>query len=513
MAASSPTPRPTPCERSLPATDNPTCRALMFQGTGSDVGKSLLVAGLCRAYHNRGLKVRPFKPQNMSNNAAVTTDGGEIGRAQALQARAAHADPSVHMNPVLLKPESDTGAQVVVQGKVMSTVKAGDYHTLKPKLLDAVLQSFKITCADADLVLVEGAGSAAEVNLRAGDIANFGFAQAAQVPVVLIGDVDRGGVIAAIVGTHVLLSRDERDLLTGYIINKFRGDPTLFASADPIITEHTGLRSFGLVPHFADARLLPKEDALSLDSAGPGQIGEAVIRIAVPRLSRIANFDDLDPLAAEPGVVVDIIEPGSPLPGDAQVVIIPGSKATLADLEFFRAEGWQVDLAAHVRRGGQVIGLCGGYQMLGHKLSDPGGREGPAGTLEGLGLLDVETILSDDKTLETVIGQDQASGEKIHGYEMHIGLTEGPDRARPWLKLSDGRGEGAVSGDGKIRGTYVHGLFAADQFRHAFLENIRSGRGDALAYESQIEQTLDGLAAHLETHLNLDALLDAAAVI
>ena len=482
----------------------------MFQGTGSDVGKSLLVAGLCRAYHNRGLKVRPFKPQNMSNNAAVTHEGGEIGRAQALQARAAHVDPSTHMNPVLLKPESETGAQVVVQGKVVGSVKAGGYHALKPRLLDAVLESFSIVASDADLVLVEGAGSAAEVNLRQGDIANFGFAEAAQVPVVLIGDVDRGGVIASLVGTHVLLAPHERNLLAGYIINKFRGDPALFDSADDIITERTNLRTFGLVPFFADARFLPKEDAMSLDNAEPAPSGGTIIRIAVPRLSRIANFDDLDPLTAEAGVTVDIIEAGSPLPGDADVVLLPGSKATIADLKYFRAQGWDVDLAAHVRRGGKVVGLCGGYQMLGRRLSDPGGIEGLAETVHGLGLLDVETVLSDDKALETVTGRDEISGEKIHGYEMHLGLSEGPDRLRPWLTLDDGRGEGALSQDGKIMGTYVHGIFAADAFRRAFLDTIRSGRGHAIAYETRIEQTLDALADHLERHLDLDALLIAA---
>ena len=485
----------------------------MFQGTGSDVGKSLLVAGLCRAYHNRGLRVRPFKPQNMSNNAAVTVEGGEIGRAQALQARAAHADPSIHMNPVLLKPESETGAQVVVQGKVVGTVKAGGYHALKPKLMDAVLESFAMVSRDTDLVLVEGAGSAAEVNLRKGDIANFGFAEAAKVPVVLIGDVDRGGVIASLVGTHVLLTDSERDLLAGYIINKFRGDPALFDSADDIITEKTGLRTFGLVPFFADARFLPKEDAMSLDNAVPDDTAGAIIRIAVPRLSRIANFDDLDPLAAEPGVTIDIIEAGVPLPADADVVLIPGTKATIADLAYLRAQGWDVDIAAHVRRGGLVVGLCGGYQMLGKRLSDPGGIEGPAGTVDGLGLLDVETVLSDDKTLETVSGYDNGSGEKVHGYEMHLGLTEGPDRSRPWLKLDDGRGEGALNADGRIMGSYLHGIFAADIFRHAFLDNIRSGRGHALAYETRIEQTLDGLADHLEKYLDLDAMLAAAGTV
>lgn len=479
----------------------------MFQGTGSDVGKSLLVAGLCRAYKLRGLNVRPFKPQNMSNNAAVTVEGGEIGRAQALQARAAGVSPSVHMNPVLLKPESETGAQVVVQGVVELTAKARDYHALKPRLMGRVLDSFRITCDGADLVLVEGAGSAAEVNLRDADIANFGFALAAKVPVVLIGDIDRGGVIASIVGTDALLDEAERAMLKGYVINKFRGDAALFADANEIINQRTGLKSFGLVPWFDDARQLPAEDAMSL--RGGVQIPGDIV-IAVPRLSRIANFDDLDPLMIEDGVSLRIVEAGSPLPADADVVLLPGTKATIADLGFLRDQGWDVDIAGHVRRGGLLVGLCGGYQMLGRRLSDPGGIEGPPGDVDGLGFLDVETVLADDKALETVTGT-ALGGEAVHGYEMHLGLSEGPDRHRPWLTLDDGRREGAVSPDGLVMGTYVHGIFAADGFRRAFLGAIRSGRHHSLAYETRVEETLDRLAAHLETHLDLDALFDAAA--
>jgi len=485
----------------------PLC--LMFQGTGSDVGKSLLVAGLCRAFKNRGLRVRPFKPQNMSNNAAVTIEGGEIGRAQALQAKAAGVEPSIHMNPVLLKPESETGAQVVVQGRIETTAKARDYHALKPKLLDRVLESFRLTAEAADLVLVEGAGSAAEVNLRSADIANMGFAEAASVPVVLIGDIDRGGVIASIVGTHVLLSDSERQLLAGYVINKFRGDASLFDSADDIIREATGLKTFGLVPYFKDARWLPKEDAMALDNEDR-DTGTGEIRIAVPRLSRIANFDDLDPLRAEQDVSIEIIEAGSPVPADADVVLLPGSKATMADLKYLRHQGWDIDLASHVRRGGRVVGLCGGYQMLGERLSDPDGIEGPAGEAEGLGLLEVETVLTGDKTLETVNGTDAITRENVHGYEMHIGLTEGPARARPWVILEDGRAEGAVSSDGRVMGSYLHGIFAADPFRHAFLDSIRDGRSSVTAYETRIEETLDQLANHLERHMDLDALLAAA---
>ncbi len=480
----------------------------MIQGTGSDVGKSLMVAGLCRAYARRGISVQPFKPQNMSNNAAVTPDGGEIGRAQALQARAAGVAPSVHMNPVLLKPQSDIGAQVVVQGRAEGTAKARDYHDLKPKLLAKVLESFAIVAGNADLVLVEGAGSPAEVNLRSGDIANMGFAEAANVPVVLVADIERGGVIASLIGTHDLLSETEKTLMKGYIVNKFRGDAGLFADALATIKGSTGLDCFGIVPFFDAARLLPKEDALSLDNRDDG--GEnGAIKIAALRLSRIANFDDLDPLAAEPNVTLHIIEPGTPLPGDIDMVIIPGSKSTLADLAQIRAEGWDVDITAHVRRGGIVVGLCGGYQILGGHIADPDGVEGLVSEAEGLALLDVQTIICGDKTLTETAGTEIASAAPVKGYEMHMGDTTGAGLENPWLTLEGGRPEGALSPDGNIMGTYVHGLFASDDFRHAFLARL-GGKG-TVAYEAQIENTLDALADHLEEHLDLDRLLAAAA--
>ena len=441
----------------------------------------------------------------MSNNAAVTIEGGEIGRAQALQARACGLEPSIHMNAVLLKPESETGAQVIVQGKREATLKAKDYHTLKPKLLERVLDSFYHTRNLCDLVLVEGAGSAAEVNLRDADIANMGFALAVNLPVVLVGDIDRGGVIASIVGTEQLLEKVERDLLAGYIINKFRGDASLFASADKIIKEKTGLNSFGLVPYFSEARFLPKEDAMALD-AQENDTASKDICIAVPRLSRIANFDDLDPLSAEPDVTMVIVEAGDPLPCSADLILIPGTKATVADLEYIRAQGWDIDIAAHVRRGGMVVGLCGGYQILGKRISDPIGIEGAIGEKEGLGLLDVETVLGSDKTLEIVSGVHIASGEKIHGYEIHIGSSEGPDRSNPWICLDDKRVEGALSQDGRVMGSYIHGIFAADGFRQFFLEGLHKGRTNTTAYEVMVENTLDNLAEHLEENMDLDAL-------
>ena len=481
--------------------------ALMLQGTGSNVGKSMLVAGLCRLFNRWGLKVRPFKPQNMSNNAAVTADGGEIGRAQALQARAAGVPLSVHMNPVLLKPQTEIGAQVVLQGKIFGACQAKDYSKLKPSLMPYVLESYQKLAAEADLVLVEGAGSPAEVNLRAHDIANMGFAEAADLPVLLIGDIDRGGVIAALVGTHRLLQANEQARLKGYIVNKFRGDPTLFDNAHPIIRDHTGMATLGVVPWFDEAGRLPAEDILDLGRHAPARPGD--IKIVVPRLPRLSNFDDLDPLSAEPDVTVTFIEPDTPLPGDADLVFLPGSKATMADLDAFRAAGFDVDLKAHVRRGGMVLGLCGGFQMLGASISDPDGIEGPPASIPGLGLLDMTTVLTEKKTLREISGTTCLGGLPVGGYEMHVGETEGPALDHPFLMLGE-RADGAVSEDGRIIGSYVHGIFASDDFRQDFLNRIRQRERSGLDYERQVDTTLDHLATHLEAHLEIDRILNVA---
>jgi adenosylcobyric acid synthase len=472
----------------------------MLQGTGSDVGKSLLAAGLCRLFARHGLRVAPFKPQNMSNNAAVTTDGGEIGRAQALQARAAGLEPCSDMNPVLLKPQSETGAQVVVQGRVVANASARDYHALKPTLLPRVLESYGRLAAQADLMVIEGAGSAAEVNLRAADIANMGFAEAADVPVVLVADIDRGGVIAAIVGTWEILPAAERARLRGYIINRFRGDPALFTPALDIIRAKTGLACLGIVPWFADAALLPAEDSASLGKGkAGGRAGTGAFKVAVPRLSRIANFDDFDPLAAEPGVSLDMVEAGRPLPLDADLIILPGSKSTIADLAFLRAQGWDIDIRAHWRRGGRVLGICAGYQMLGARVSDPLGVEGPVGGVaEGLGLLDVETVMAGDKVLRPASGSDGA-GNGVSGYEMHMGRTTGPDAARPFLTLA-GKPDGARSADGRVMGCYLHGLFASDDFRATLLGQA------GIAYEPLVDSVLDRLADHLGANLDMGML-------
>ncbi|MCI0757050.1 cobyric acid synthase [Teichococcus vastitatis] len=481
--------------------------AIMFQGTGSSVGKSLLVAGLARALARRGLAVRPFKPQNMSNNAAVTAEGGEIGRAQALQARAAGLAPSIHMNPVLLKPQSETGAQVVVQGRVHATARARAYQAMKPSLMPFVLDSFAQLRAGADIVLVEGAGSASEINLRQGDIANMGFARATGTPVVVIGDIDRGGVIAALVGTHAVLERGDAALVRGFVVNRMRGDPTLFAEGMAQIGARTGWAPLGLVPFFDGACRLPAEDAQDL-AEQPRRAG-ATCRIAVPVLPRISNFDDLDPLAAEPEVELILLRPGMALPGDVDLVLIPGSKATIADLGALRAEGWDTDILAHHRRGGRVLGLCGGYQMLGRSLSDPDGVEGPSGRTEGLGLLAVDTVLAGAKRLAEARGTTLADGLPFSGYEMHIGRTTGPDAARPLLRFHDGRIDGAVSADGRVAGSYVHGFFADDAQRAAWLARL-GARAAAAPHEAAVEAALDGLAAHLEAHLDVEALLRIA---
>jgi adenosylcobyric acid synthase len=478
-------------------------RALMFQGTGSDVGKSLMVAGLARALVKRGLKVMPFKPQNMSNNAAVADDGGEIGRAQAMQARAACVPPSVHMNPVLLKPQSETGAQIVLQGKFYGTAKAADYQRIKPELMPHVLDSFARLKAHADIVLVEGAGSASEVNLRKNDIANMGFARAADVPVVLVGDIDRGGVIASLVGTKAVLDPQDAALIAGFLVNKFRGDPSLFDDGMRQVAEMTGWAPLGLVPFFAAARQLPAEDGLALDAPDIAK-PNAHIKVAVPILPHVSNFDDLDPLEAEPGVDLVRVRPGKPLPADAQLIIVPGSKSTVGDLNALREAGFDRDIAAHLERGGTVLGMCGGYQMLGRALHDPHGLEGPPGTTEGLGLLDIETTFLKEKRLANVRGRS-ADGVAYTGFEIHKGVSDGPDRARPFAYLDDGTPEGAQSADGRVVGTYLHGLFVDDAQRAAWL--ARFGGTSEIAYHATIDNVLDQLADHLEAHADIDRIV------
>ncbi len=478
-------------------------KALMIQGTGSDVGKSLLVAGLARLFTRRGLKVRPFKPQNMSNNAAVTADGGEIGRAQALQARAAKVPPSVHMNPVLLKPQSETGAQVVVQGKVLGNAKAREYQALKPKLMGAVLQSFGKLASEADLVLVEGAGSASEVNLRDGDIANMGFARAARVPVVLVGDIERGGVIASLVGTEAVIDPADAAMIVGFIVNRFRGDPALFEDGMKVVAKRTGWKALGLVPYFDEARKLPAEDALGLPRQGSG----GRIKVVVLCYPRIANFDDFDPLRLEPDVDLVFLRPNEPIPGDAALVILPGSKATIADLAVLREVQWDVDLRAHGRRGGLILGICGGYQMLGRTIADPHGIEGTPSKVDGLRIFDSETVLEGDKVLVEVTGTTLADGVPFKGYEMHLGRTT--NSCAPMVRFDDGREAGEIDDIGQVAGCYIHGLLADDRQRRHWLKRL-GAKASSLDYQAEVERTLDRLADHLEKHIDCETLLSLA---
>jgi len=478
----------------------------MVLGTGSNVGKSLIVAGLCRLFADRGLKVRPFKPQNMSNNAAATA-AGEIGRAQALQARAARIPPHPDMNPVLLKPESEAGSQIVLQGRVVGHLASGDFGR-RGDFLPKVLESFERLSAGADLILVEGAGSPAETNLRARDIANLGFARAAGVPAILVGDIDRGGVIASLVGSHAVLDEADRAVIRAFAVNRFRGEVALFRDGVETIRQATGWPCLGVVPWFADAVRLPAEDGLDLRQTVAKT--DAGLKIAVPILPGIANFDDLDPLKLEPAVDLVMVPPGRAFPGDADLVILPGSKTTLRDLAALRAEGWDIDILAHRRRGGHVLGLCGGYQMLGRVVRDPLGLEGPAGEAPGLGLLDVETVLEGTKTVREVAFSHLPSAAAGHAYEIHLGRTEGADRARAPFKVGD-RAEGAANADGRVVGTYLHGVFASDAVRAAWLSKFAGGwLRSTLSYESDIETTLDDLAAHLARHLDIEAVIALA---
>ncbi|WP_374526655.1 cobyric acid synthase [Sphingopyxis sp.] len=479
--------------------------ALMLQGTGSDVGKSVLVAGLCRALANRGLSVRPFKPQNMSNNAAVTSDGGEIGRAQALQALACRVPPHSDMNPVLLKPQADRTSQLIVHGRVRGTLGAANFREARRPLLAEVLASYERLRAAADIVVIEGAGSPAEINLRAGDIANMGFARAAKVPVVLVGDIDRGGVIASIVGTKAVIDPDDAAMIHGFLINKFRGDPALFDDGYREIERRSGWRGFGVIPWLDAVKHLPSEDAVILERDTRATDGAIVV--ACPILPRIANFDDLDPLKLEPAVRLVMVAPGQPIPAGAALVILPGSKATIADLAALRNEGWDIDIAAHVRRGGHVLGLCGGYQMLGRHVADPDRIEGTVKTAAGLAMLDVETRLAPMKTLRAVTGT--ALGAPMRGYEMHMGETTGAGTARPFAAI-DGRPEGAVSTDGRIMGSYVHGVLASADVRRALLARL-GANGAGLDYDAAVDSALDTIAAAIERHVAVDTLIDLAA--
>lgn len=479
----------------------------MLQGTGSDVGKSVLTAALCRIARRRGLRVAPFKPQNMSNNAAACPSGGEIGRAQALQALAAGLPPHTDMNPVLLKPQTDRTSQIIVQGRAVDTMEAADYMARRDQLMTAVMESFERLSAQHDLILVEGAGSPAEINLRARDIANMGFARRAGVPVCLIGDIEKGGVIASIVGTKAVIDPDDAAMIGGFIVNKFRGDPSLFATGVTEIETRTDWPCFGVIPWLSATARLPAEDAVALSR--PDRPRDSALKIAAPMLSRIANFDDADPLKLEPGVAFEWAPPGRAIPRDADLIILFGTKSTLGDLAFLRDQGWDHDIIAHARAGGGVLGVCGGYQMLGRTIADPDGVDGPPGVSDGLGLLDVETLMKPDKKVAPIRGVCAQSGEAISGYEIHMGKTDGPNAERPFA-LIDGQPDGATSPNGKIQGTYLHGAFTSDGFRRAWLTRAGADPENALSYDAEIEAALDALADGVEAALDIDALLALA---
>ncbi len=488
-------------------------KVLMLQGTGSDVGKSVLVAGLCRILRQEGVRVAPFKPQNMALNSFVTPEGGEMGRAQVVQAEAAGIEPHVDMNPVLLKPTTDVGAQVILQGRVYGNMKALEYHRFKRKAREAVMDSFHRLASRFDVILVEGAGSPAEINLRDGDIANMGFALEVGCPVLLVGDIDKGGVFAALVGTLELIAPEERELVRGFIVNKFRGDASLLEPALRDISARTGKPFLGVVPYFRDI-FIQEEDGIHRSSVEARSSGGRV-RIAVVVPNRISNFTDFDPFLAEPDVRLDYVWPGERL-GRAHAVILPGSKNTVDDLAALWRSGLADEILENHRRGAWIVGLCGGYQMLGRVVRDPLGVESAGGEARGLGLLDVETVMEPSK----VTTQSEArvrpgtlpwygGSELLRGYEIHMGRTRLGPGARPLLDLRRRGGtewhpDGAVADGGRVFGTYLHGLFDNDGFRRQFLEPFRPG-ASATSFARLKEEGYDRLADLLRRSLDLDA--------
>lgn len=482
-------------------------RTLMVQGTSSDAGKSVLCAGLCRLLKRRGLRVAPMKPQNMALNSAVTEDGGEIGRAQAVQALAAGVAAHTDMNPVLLKPNSDTGAQVIIQGKAINNMEAACYHDYKTTAMEAVLDSYQRLLQQYDVIVVEGAGSPAEINLRDRDIANMGFAEAVDCPVILIADIDRGGVFAQIVGTLELLSQTERDRVVGFVINRFRGDIALLQPGLDWLEQKTGKPVLGVLPYL-QGFLLEAEDAIENVTSNT----DASVRVHVPVLSRISNHTDFDALALHPDIDLHFIGPGQSLRG-CDWIILPGSKSVRRDLEFLRAQGWEQDIAHHLRYGGRLLGICGGFQMLGKTVADPLGIEGAPGETAGLAYFEMRSEIQAEKTLRNTEGLLHLSAEqeqpaqaidiKVSGYEIHAGISSGAALNSPLLTLEHGP-DGARSADDQILGTYLHGIFDASGVSDALLLNRRGSaptdRRELLA------QNIDRLADTLEQYLDLGKL-------
>ncbi|HYC38708.1 MAG TPA: cobyric acid synthase [Usitatibacter sp.] len=481
--------------------------ALMVQGTTSDAGKTTLVAGLCRLLRREGVRVAPFKPQNMALNSAVTVDGGEIGRAQALQAEAAGVEPHTDMNPVLLKPSSDTAAQVIVHGKPLADMTARDYHEYKAIAMAAVMESYERLRARFDVVLVEGAGSPAEVNLRDRDIANMGFALPVGCPVILVADIDRGGVFAHFTGTLDCLAAEERELVRGFVVNRFRGDLGLLRPGLEWLTARTGKPVYGVLPYLHGLHLDAEDAIQTAQVAGEG----TRLRVVVPVVPRISNHTDFDVLRAHPQVELTFVGPGMRFPG-ADLIVLPGSKSVQADLRWLVSQGWDREIRRHLRYGGKVIGICGGMQMLGTALHDPRGIEGEAASLPGLGLLDFETTLEPEKRLERIEGRLRlGDGPMVRGYEIHMGVTRGPAMARPALEI-DGLPDGALSWDGQVLATYVHGLFDEPAACTALLSWAGLEKPAVLDYRALRHESLERLADAMAGHLDVLRLFEEALV-
>ncbi|TDR79828.1 cobyric acid synthase [Paludibacterium purpuratum] len=480
-----------------------SAKTLMIQGTTSDAGKSTLAAGLCRLLARRGVRVAPFKPQNMALNSAVTVDGGEIGRSQAVQALACGVEPHTDMNPVLLKPNSNMGSQVIIQGRSIGNMDAVPYHAYKPKARAAVLESFHRLAEQYQCIVVEGAGSPAEINLRDGDIANMGFAEAVDCPVLLVADIDRGGVFAHLVGTLALLSPSERERVVGFVINRFRGDIALLQPGLDWLERETGKPVLGVLPYLMGLHI-EAEDSISQKGSAEAGGGREILRVVAPVYPRISNHTDFDPLRLHPQVELTLVGPGQPVP-PADLIILPGSKSVRDDLAWLRANGWEPAIQRHLRYGGKLIGVCGGYQMLGRQIHDPLGLEGEPGSCPGLGLLALETTLAAEKCLTRVEGTLSAGGAKVTGYEIHMGVTQGAALARPAVRLAD-KTDGALSEDGQVLATYLHGLFDHPEALQALLNWAGLAQAEVIDYPALRQQHIDRLADSLEQHLDLGRL-------
>ncbi|UTH74444.1 cobyric acid synthase [Chromobacterium sp. IIBBL 290-4] len=478
-----------------------SAKTIMIQGATSDAGKSALATGLCRLLARRGVRVAPFKPQNMALNSAVTADGGEIGRSQAVQALACGVEPHTDMNPVLLKPNSHTGSQVIIQGRAIGNMEARGYHGYKPIAMKAVLESHARLAEQYQCIVAEGAGSPAEINLRDGDIANMGFAEAVDCPVILVADIERGGVFAHLAGTLALLSESERARVVGLVINRFRGDPSLLKTGVDWLEQHTGTPVLGVLPYLYDLHL-EAEDSMGLDKPGGATCGGDKLRVIAPATPYVSNHTDFDPLRLHPQVEFTLVRAGQTMP-PADLIVLPGSKSVLADLAWLRAQGWEEAIRRHLRYGGKVLGICGGLQMLGKKLHDPDGLEGAPGSGDGLGWLDMETTLAPEKRLTRMRGRLTLDDAEAAGYEIHMGVSQGPALARPAVSFADGSSDGARSEDDQIFATYLHGVFDESAACQAILRWAGLKAPEALDYAALREANIDKLADMLEAHLDL----------